>query len=138
MVRLLVAGFALALLATSAPAQDKKDPKEQPAPVVWERESEGVDLRFEFGQDALKLTAMIGENGFVAKCKVTIDKEGLVKAKFTSVEEKGSAPAKPSVGDEFSFKWKVNGDKAVLSELKGENVEDAKAIVEGEYKKKKK
>ncbi len=134
MLRLIAGGFALALLATAAPAEDKKA-KEKP--VVWERESNGVDLRFELTKDTLKGTAMVGENGFIATCKITIDKDGIVKAKVTAVEEKGNPPGKPTVGSEFSFKWKETGDKAELSDLKGDEVDDAKAIVEGEYKKKK-
>ena len=57
--------------------------------------------------------------------------------KITEVEEKGNFPNKPKVGIEFSFKWKAKGDTAELSDLKGDDVEDAKSIVEGEYKKKK-
>jgi hypothetical protein len=125
--------FALALLTGSTAAEDKKD---KPA-ATWTRESSGVDLTFEFGKDTLKGTVLAGENGFVATCKITIDKDGLVKATVTEVEEKGSFPMKPKVGLEFSFKWKVDGDKAELSDLKGDGVQDAKSIVEGEYKKKK-
>ena len=77
-----------------------------------------------------------GENGFIATCKITV-KDGVVKAKVTEVETKGTFPTTPKVGLEFSFKWKADGDKAELSDLSGDGVEDAKAIVEGEYKKKK-
>ena len=126
--------LALVLVAGLAAADDKKD---KPAATTWVRESNGVDIRFEFTKDTLKGTVTAGENGFVAKAKITTDKDGVVKAKVTEVEEKGSFPGKPAVGLEFSFKWKADGDKAELSELKGEGVEDAKTIVEGEYQKKK-
>ena len=136
------AGFVFAGSGVAATAQDKKepskDPKGQVAPVVWEREAEGIDLQFEFTPEVLTVTAMLGENGFAARCKITTSKDGLMKVKIVSVKEIGSPPAKPSVGDEFSFRWKVNGDTAELSDLRGENVEDAKSVVEGEYKKKKK
>jgi hypothetical protein len=132
-----VAGvFALALFTGPLAAEDKKD-KDKPAATTWTRESNGVDLKFEIGKDTLKGTVLSGENGFIATCKITMDKEGLVKATITEVEEKGNFPNKPKVGLEFSFKWKVDGDKAELSDLKGDGVEDAKSIVEGEYKKKK-
>ena len=126
--------FALSLFGSLCVADDKKD---KPEVTTWLRESNGVNLTFELGKDTLKGTVLSGENGFVATCKITIDKDGLVKAKVTEVEEKGNFPMKPAVGLEFSFKWKVDGDKAELTDLKGDGVEDAKPIVEGEYKKKK-
>jgi hypothetical protein len=138
MFRLVAAGLAVAVALTApAAAQDKKDKEKDTAPTgTWVRESNGVDLKFEFGKDTLKGTVLAGDNGFVAKCKITVEKDGTVKAKITEVEEKGMFPGLPKVGVEFSFKWKVTGDKAELSDLKGDDVEDAKGIVEGEYKKK--
>ena len=137
MLRLLAVGVALTLAIATAPAEDKKDPKDKPAVTVWERESNGVDLKFEMGKDTLKGHVSVGENGFIATCKITTDKDGVVTAKVTGVEEKGNFPGKPKVGLEFSFKWKVSGDTATLSDLKGDGVEDAKQLVEGDYKKKK-
>jgi hypothetical protein len=137
--RLVAGGFALALLATTVAAEDKKEKDKDKSDVTtWTRDANGVDLTFEFTKDTLKGTVLVGENGFVAKAKITIDKEGVVKAKITDVEEKGKFPDLPKVGTEFSFKWKVTGDKAELSDLKGDEVEQAKAVVEGEYKKKEK
>jgi hypothetical protein len=135
MFRLLAGGFALALLVAPATADDKKE--EKPAVTTWLRESSGVDLKLEFGKDTLKGYVFTGENGFIATGKMKIDKDGVAKVTITEVEEKGSFPNKPKVGLEFSFKWKVKGDTAELSDLKGDGIEDAKAIVEGEYKKKK-
>jgi hypothetical protein len=134
LVRIVAGVVALSVLGGLSVAQDKKD-KDKPA--IWERESSGVNLTFEFTKDTLKGTVLSGDNGFIATGKMTIDKDGLVKVKITEVEEKGNFPNKPAVGLEFSFKWKVDGDKAELSDLKGDGVEDAKSIVEGEYKKKK-
>lgn len=123
-----------AVFVVPAVAQDKKETPAEPT-TTWEREVQGVILRFQFTPETLKITGMIDENGFVATCKITRGDDGLVKVKITKVEEKGQAPAKPSVGTEFSFKWKEKGDTAVLSDLKGEEVEDAREFVEGEYKK---
>jgi hypothetical protein len=131
MFRLLASGFALTVLLGSVVAEDK------PAVVSWERESNGIDLKLEVGKDTLKFTVFNGENGAIATCKTTTDKDGVVKVTVTDVEEKGNFPAKPKKGFEFSFKWKVDGNTATLSDLKGEGLDDAKAIVEGEYKKKK-
>ena len=135
MFRLLACGLVLTVLIGSLAADDKKDPKEKY--VSWERESNGFDLKFDFGKDKLKLNVFNGENGVIVTCKTTIDKNGLVKATVTEVEEKGTFPQKPKKGLEFSFVWKIEGDKATLSDLMGEGVEEAKPLAEGEYKKKK-
>jgi hypothetical protein len=55
----------------------------------------------------------------------------------TESTEKGNFPPTPKKGFEFSFKWKVEGDKANVSDFKWAGLEEAKDIVEGEYKKKK-
>ena len=135
MFRLLAGGFALALLVAPAAADDKET-KDKPS-GTWVREASGVDLKLEFTKDTLKGHVLAGENGFVATGKITVEKDGRIKVKITEVEEKGNFPNKPKVGIEFSFKWKAKGDTAELSDLKGDDVEDAKSIVEGEYKKKK-
>jgi hypothetical protein len=130
MARLLAGAIGLALLINSAEAQDKKT-------TTWEREANGFEITFEFGKDSLKVTAMQGDNGAVFTCKSTIDKDGVVKATVTDSTEKGNFPPTPKKGFEFSFKWKEGGDKATVSEFKWEGLEEAKDIVEGEYKKKK-
>jgi hypothetical protein len=135
MFRLLAGSFTLALLVGSVVADDKTDPKEKF--VSWERESNGFDLKFEFGKEIVKLNVFNGENGVIVTCKMTIDKKGLVKATVKEVEEKGTFPQKPKIGFEFSFTWKIEGDKATLSDLMGEGLDEAKPLAEGEYKKKK-
>ena len=135
MLRLFAGCFALALLLGPVAAEDKKDEKDKA--VVWERESNGVELKFEFGKDTFKLTAFNGDNGAIITCKTKTDKDGVVMATVTAVEEKGNFPPKPKVGFEFSFKWKADGDTATLSDLKGEGLDNAKGVLEGEYKKKK-
>jgi hypothetical protein len=135
MFRLLACGIALSALVGSVAADDKKDAEEKY--VTWERESNGFDLKFDFGKDKLKISVFNGENGMILTCKTTTDKKGLVKVTVTEVEEKGNFPQKPKVGFEFNFVWKVEGDKATLSDLTGEGIDDAKPLAEGEYKKKK-
>jgi hypothetical protein len=135
MFRLLAGAFVLALLMGSAAADDKKDSKEKL--VSWERETNGFDLKLEFGKDKVKVNVFNGENGVIITCKMTMDKKGLVKVTVTDVEEKGTFPQKPKVGFEFSFTWKVEGDTGTLSDLTGEGLENAKPLAEGDYKKKK-
>jgi len=134
MIRLLAAGIALALVVVPAAAQDKK--KEKPA-STWVREANDLVITYEFGKDTLKVTAFHGDDGAIFTCKTKIDKEGVVMATVTEATEKGNFPPTPKKGFEFSFKWKVSGDTATLSDFKWEGLpEDAKGVVEGEYKKK--
>ena len=138
MTRLLAGGFALTLALAAgpaAPADDKKDDKALSG--VWVREASGLDLKFEFtGKDTLKMTVSAGENAAIVTSKYTV-KDGVVKGKVTDVEEKGNFPGKPPKDFEFSFKWTVKGDTATLDDLKGDNIDDVKPVVEGEYKRKK-
>src|SRR5437870_15160 len=107
---LLAGGLGLALVlafGSGTPADDKKD-KDKPAlSGTWVREANGLDLKFEFkDKDILEITVAAGDNGVVAICKYTVDKEGIVKGKITEVKEKGNFPGKPPKDFEFSFKWK--------------------------------
>ena len=138
MLRLLTP-FALAALlvaAAGAPAQDAKDKKAAGPGGVWTREAGGLALKFDFTdakKGTFKLTAMNGDNGVVAGCKFEV-KDGIVRAEIKDVEEKGNFPSKPPVGFEFKFKWKAAGDTAELSDLQGDNIDNVKPVVEGEYK----
>ena len=78
LVRIVAGVLALAALGGPSVADDKK---EKDKPTVWERESSGVNLTFEFTKETLNGTVLAGENGFVARCKITTDQDGLVKAK---------------------------------------------------------
>ncbi len=135
MFRLLAGSFALTLVTLGAGAQDKKDPKEKDKATAWVRESNGVDLKFEFGKDTVTFHVTAGGNGVVIKAKLTKEKD-VVTAEFTEIVEKGDFPNKLKKGDKISFKWVEKGTTATLSEFKGDGADEAKDIVEGEYKKK--
>lgn len=137
MFRLLAGAVAVALLASGTALTDDK--KEKPAlSGVWTREANGLDLKFDFtGKDTFKASAFAEANGVIATCKYTAEKGGVVKAKITKVETKGDFKAGPKEGLEFSFKWTVKGDTATLDDLKGEDLDQAKPVLEGEYDRKK-
>lgn len=141
MVRLFAATlFALAAVAASAPADDKKDDKDKPAlSGTWTREAGGLDIKFEFlkdKKDVVKVSAMAGDNGVVVTAKYEV-KDGRVKLTVTDAEEKGEFPNVPKKGMELSFKWSVKGDTATLDDLEGEGLDEAKPVLEGEYARKK-
>lgn len=134
MVRLLASGCALVVLAATASAEDKKESKDV---VSWERTINDLTLTLDFGKEVLTIHAFNGNNGVIAKCKMTKSKDGTVKATITEVETKGDFPVVPKKGLEMTFKWKEDGKKATLSDLMGEGLDEAKAAVEGDYEKRK-
>lgn len=133
MFRLFAGGFALAVLAlcTNPTVADDKDKL-----TTWVREKDGVTLKFEMGKDTAKYTVSAGDNSATVTAKIKIEKD-VVKSEVTEVEVKGEFPNPPKKGAKLSFKWVVKGDTATLSDLEGDDVENAKPIVEGEYKKQK-
>ena len=126
--------FCVVLFATGlALAEDKKE-----APKLsgsWAREADGTEIKFTFKEKTLEVSVKNGDNGMTATADYTIDKDSVLKAKVTKVEEKGSFPAKPNEGFEFSFKITIKDKKAKIEDFKSEH-EGAKDVVEGEYEKK--
>lgn len=135
MFRLFVSGLALAVLALTGPVSgdDKKDKEKF---TVWTREINGIDLTFEMGKTTAKYHVSSGDNGCVVTAKVKYDKD-TVTSEVTDVDVKGNFPNAPKKGDKMSFKWAVKDDVATLSDLTGEGTENAKNVIEGEYKLKK-
>lgn len=139
MLRVAFALAAALFVGSVAVADEKKNDKDKPKlSGTWAREVEGFEVKFAFAKaDEMKVTVMNGANGAVVKCKYTVDKDGVVKATVTDVEEKGEFPAKPAKGFEFELKFKIEGKKAKVSDFKGENADGAKPIIEGDYDEKK-
>ena len=136
MVRVCFGLLAAAALGLTATADDKKEDMEAPLKGAWAREAEGLTITFDFkSKDELIVTAGAGENGVTLTCKYEV-KDGKASAKVTKSVEKGEFPMKPPEGFEFKFKFKIDKDKATRSDFEAENAEAAKAVVEGEYKKK--
>lgn len=134
MLRLFAGTLVVALAAGPAAADDKD---KVTLSGTWTREANGLDLKFAFSKETFKFAVFGGENGVTITCKYAVEKDGTVKATVTKVEEKGNFPSKPPDGLEFSFQWKVKDGTASLDDLKGPDLAEAKAIVEGEYAKKK-
>lgn len=139
MPRLFAAVAAVVALAVAAPADDKKK-DDFPLKGTWVREAEGMEITFKFkSKTELEVIAEAGGAGVTLVCKCEFDGDK-VKAKATEVKEKGDFPAKPPVGFEFKCVFKLDKDDkgaAKLTEFEADNADQAKAVVEGEYKKKK-
>jgi hypothetical protein len=134
----IVSSLLVLALGFTVWAEDKKEDKEQPIKGNWVREAEGVEIGFNFKtKDQLIVSVIAGDNGVILTCKYSADKDGKVKATVTEVKEKGEFPAKPPKGYEFKCVFKVEKESAKLSDFEGENADQARAVVEGEYKSKK-
>lgn len=103
---------------------------------TWTRETEGFNLRFTFKKDELTILAKTDEASVTVKCKLEINKEGVIKATVTEASPKGDFPEVPKADSEMQFKFKIDGKKAKLSEFTAKDLEHAKPIVEGEYESK--
>ena len=142
MSRLLSTLAAVALFGGWALAADDKKPDEKKADAptgVWVKKTEeGLTLQMDFTKkDVLVVTATVGENKLTITTALTAGKDGLWTAKATKSETKGDFPFTPTDKYEFSFKVKVEKDKATISDYTAnEHEEEAKGVVQGEYKKK--
>ena len=138
MTRLCAAVAAALALGLTAPADDKKDEKDQPLKGAWVKDIEGTELKFDFKtKTELIITVTAGDNGCTLTCKYEADKDGKFKASVTEVKEKGDFPSKPAVGYEFKGVFKIDKDTAKLSNFEADNADQVRDIVDGEYKRKK-
>lgn len=141
MFRLLSAAFAVALVGGLGFADDKKPAEKKPdlkLGGVWVKQVEGAELTFDFTtKDQLKVTVSAGEAALIINTKLTADKDGKITAKASKIETKGEFPFQPREDYEFSFKIKVDGMTASVSDFtSNENEEQGKQVVEGDYEKK--
>ena len=137
MLRLLALSMVVALTGFGF-ADDKKDEKKD-APALsgkWIREADGFNLIFAFEKEKMSIDVTAGENGLVVSCSYKVDKDGKVTCEVTDVKEKGNFPTKPEKGSKMSFKIKADDKKATISDFEAPDGDGAKAVVEGEYKKK--
>ena len=133
----LLAAFAAVSLAGLAFADDKKADDKAPAlSGKWVRETDDFKLEFGFDKDKMTIVVVSGENGLTVTFDYKVDKDGKVTAEVTDVKEKGAFPTKPEKGSKISFTIKVTDKTAKISDFVVPDGEGAKAVVEGEYKKK--
>jgi hypothetical protein len=141
MARLLCALAAVVLVGGWVAADDKKaDDKKADAPAgVWVKKTdEGLTLQLDFSKkDTLVVTNSIDGKSLTITCKLAADKDGKWKASATKVENKDDFPVTVSDKFEMTFKMKVGKDAVTVSDFTAnEHEEQAKGVVEGEYKKK--
>jgi hypothetical protein len=132
--------LVLTLAGRPAPAADGKDEKEKPTlSGTWERTDAGSSLALKFRKDELSIFPH-GDDEFQIDCSYTVTTKGVVKVKITGLDgpPKTVEKAKDAipVGKEFTFTWKVDGEKAKLDAVEGKEVDVFKTHLEGEYARK--
>lgn len=122
------------------PAEKKADDKKSETPTgVWVKKTdEGLTLQLDFTKkDTLVVTNSIEGKTLTITCALAADKDGKWKATATKVENKDDFPVTVSDKFEMTFKMKVAKEAVTVSDFgANEHEEQAKAVVEGEYKKK--
>ncbi len=122
----------LALLAGLATA-DKGEAARKPL-GTWAKTSDNVTITFEIKPDLMRCTVTQGDNTVEVDADYGVSKDGVLFGRVSKVK-KSSDGSGASEGDLFSFHYKVDKDKLMLTDLKMsmENSE-VKEAVEGEYK----
>lgn len=135
MLRIALAGLAVVFaLGTVTQADDKKAEGKSKLKGTWVREAEGLEIKIAFVKaDEMTISVTAGDNGLKVTGSYKVEKDGTIKGTIKNVEEKGEFPSKPEKGQEFSFKFKIDGKKASLSDFEAGDDEGAKTVMEGDY-----
>jgi hypothetical protein len=136
MLRLLAAFAAVSLAGLSFADDKKADDKAPTLSGKWVRDTDDFKLEFGFEKDKLTIVVLSGENGLTVTLDYKVDKDGKVTAEVTDVKEKGAFPTKPEKGSKLTFTFKAGDKTAKITDFEAPEGDGAKAIVEGEYKKK--
>jgi hypothetical protein len=128
----VLALFTAGLLIAPATAEEKKD---KPLTGTFNRKAGEVELKIVFKKDnVMDYHVTIGETSCVMTSKYTKEKDGTLMCEVTNFETKGDFPAKREKGYKFSVKVETKDKKVVLSDLKGDEINDEqKQLVEGDY-----
>ena len=129
---LTFATLGLLLVISGAPASEGK--KSGTPEGTYERKAGDTVISLSFGKDGLKTTIKGGDVVADIESAFGITKKNVVFGIITKVKA-GDGTDGPAEGHLFSFRVQVNNDTLVVSDLKGTDDENAKQIVEGEYKK---
>jgi hypothetical protein len=135
--RTLLGLAALVLAGSQVQADDKND--KPTLSGCWGMKDSEPTLKFT-PEGGLTIYPHGDNNAISIECTYTLSKEGLVKVKVKNIDapEKVIEQVKNviSIGLEFEFHWKADGDKAKLEGMEGKDVEHIKDRLEGEYTKK--
>ncbi|HKI35263.1 MAG TPA: hypothetical protein VKA46_25625 [Gemmataceae bacterium] len=135
MTRWVIAALVVGVICAAPLAA--AEPAKKPV-GTWTKKEGETTITFRIKADGL--TASLKGEGD-RKIEVTADygtsKDGVLFARVSKIT-KNNIEGGPEVGDLFSFHFKVEKDKLVISELNSPKTSDeAKKLVEGDYEKEK-
>ncbi len=103
---------------------------------AWVKEADDFKIELDFKGNRLNITLAKGESKVQLDTDYSAGRDKTVFARIVSVKEEGLQP-KTEKGDLFSFAIDVEEGKIVVKELNGSKTSnDAKRLIEGDYKKK--
>jgi uncharacterized protein (TIGR03066 family) len=135
MTRWVLAALALGLVCAAPLAAADATKK----PVgTWTKSEGDVSVTFDIKKDGgLTVTLKGGDRKIEVTGDYGLSKDGVLFARISKIK-KENVDGGPEEGDLFSFRYKVEKDKLVISDLNAPKTDDqAKKLVEGDYEKKK-
>lgn len=137
MLKYLFGALALIGLAAAARAEDAK-----PADALqgaFSKDAGDFEVTWKFQKAGKGTFEIVNTNNDGLKMDFSYTlKAGKVEIVIDKSEKVGEFPTVPDKGAKFGFSAALKGKDLVLSDLTGEGTDEAKPIVEGEYKPKKK
>ncbi len=132
MTRWVTAAVALCLVcAAPLAAADKAK-----TPVgTWTKTEGDHTVTFVIKKDGMNVTLKGGDHKIDVTADYGLSKDGVLFARIAKIT-KENVDNGPEEGDLFSFRYKVEKDKLVISDLNSSKTsEEAKRLVEGDYTK---
>ena len=103
---------------------------------TWVKSFDDFKLELTFTENKLNISLAKGDAKFQLDTDYSAGRDGTIFGRIIAVKEEGITPATEK-GDLYSMAIDVQDGKVIVKDLKGTNTsDDAKKIVEGEYKKK--
>ena len=103
---------------------------------TWSKQAGEFEVEFAFKGEKLAISLKRGSDKLILDSDVAVSRDGRVFGRVAVVTEDGIAGGGEK-GELFTFNAKVSGKSVTVSELRGTNVsDDARKLVEGEFKKK--
>jgi hypothetical protein len=125
--------MAVLVVATAAVCAAHAQQTAQPISGTWKKTVGEVTLSFQFKGRALHFSMTEGNKSLDAFADFGTSKDGFVFGRINKLDKNGIDDG-PEVGSLFSFRYEMTKDTLTVSELRGTDSEQAKNLVQGEYK----
>jgi hypothetical protein len=109
------------------------DAKIQKPLGTWTKTSGDFEVKFQFEADTLKCTLAGMGVTIEIDADYAMSKDGVIFGRISKIEKKGACVG-PNVGDLFTFRFRVKGEMLTISELGPQQNNEARDLIEGDYK----